>query len=622
MVRSQIANFKKISPIFYLLLINILIGVLILPSYGDSWDEFKFYKYANLTLRSFEWFQTGELPTFGNTYDNYGPVYVAGVTLITRLFADAGDDQSISQVRHLDVFLTFQGGVYAFYQLCRRWMRVWAAFGATLLFSTQPLFWGHAFISPKDIPVMAFFLISMHLGLGMVDKVGAQRENQPDPGFSQNKPALVVFTGAWILILSLLVFGTGIFEALFSNLIHSFYAADQPDGLGRLFAAIAEDAFSAPAEIYIQKGMLFFRQTRFLLLLLSPLFLISVYQWKFRPVKNLLSWPVVTAGVFLGLATSIRILSPLAGVLVAGYALLKMGRRSFQLLAVYSLIAIYVLYLTWPYLWPEPWGNLIESVRVMSQYPWLGEVLFNGSYYPSTDLPWTYLPVVLLIQLTEPVWILLLTGLIYWWRKRTELNSKFLGGLSFGWFVLPVTGLILVQAPLYDNSRQVFFLLPPIFLLGGWGLEGLFQKIERPIFKALIIIGIAIPGIVSGMRLHPYQYIYYNRLVGGVMGAERRFELDYWGLSYFEAAEYLNTVAPPNTRIWAAGPSHLLPIRSDMALYSLDQEFRAESYDYVVAMTRYDLDRTTFRESEILYEVTREGALLTVIKGATQSSDP
>ncbi len=66
-------------------------------------------------------------------------------------------------------FFTFVAGIYAFYVLARRWMSVWASFAATLLFAAQPVFWGHAFISPKDIPFLSAFLISLVLGLRMAD---------------------------------------------------------------------------------------------------------------------------------------------------------------------------------------------------------------------------------------------------------------------------------------------------------------------------------------------------------------------------------------------------------------------------------------------------------------------
>jgi len=40
-------------------------------------------------------------------------------------------------------------------------------------------------------------------------------------------------------------------------------------------------------------------------------------------------------------------------------------------------------------------------------------------------------------------------------------------------------------------------------------------------------------------KLHPYEYVYFNELVGGLPGAGRNFETDYWGTSYKEAALWL-----------------------------------------------------------------------------------
>ena len=64
-----------------------VLGILITPHYGKSWDELKFYKYADLSLQAYAtWPTTGQVPEFGNTYDNYGPAYVMLVGLGARAF--------------------------------------------------------------------------------------------------------------------------------------------------------------------------------------------------------------------------------------------------------------------------------------------------------------------------------------------------------------------------------------------------------------------------------------------------------------------------------------------------------------------------------------------------------
>ena len=116
--------------------------------------------------------------------------------------------------------------------------------------------------------------------------------------------------------------------------------------------------------------------------------------------------------------------------------------------------------------------------------------------------------------------------------------------------------------------------------------------------------------------LHPYEYIYYNGLVGGVQGAFRRYELDYWGTSYREAAGYLGAVAPANATVWVEGPTHLLQLyaRPDLKIYSTYEAARLDQYDYVVALSRFNLDLSSYPEAPIIHIIQRDGATLTVIK--------
>jgi hypothetical protein len=250
----------------------------------------------------------------------------------------------------------------------------------------------------------------------------------------------------------------------------------------------------------------------------------------------------------------------------------------------------------------------------MAEYPWKGQVLFNGVMYTSTDIPRSYLPVLLGIQLTEPVWFLFAAGLavvVYESIKRWE-QKVILLVLTVVWFILPLVGFVITRSPLYDNFRQVFFILPPVFMMAG----AAFEKIKRPILQGALVGLLLLPGIIDGVHLHPYEYIYYNRFIGGVQGAFRKYELDYWGTSYREAANYLNENAPANASLWVEGPVHILQLyaRPDLKVYSTYEAARAEHYDFVVVTTRYNLDLQSYPNAKIVYGIERDGSLLTVIK--------
>ena len=594
-------------------LIVAALGIFLTRNYGESWDELKFYKYADLSLQSYTtWPTTGRVPEFGNTYDNYGPTYVMLVSLGARAL-QTFIPWSISDLRHLLSFFTFLAGVWAFYALARRWLSDTSALGATLLFTTQPLFWGHAFISPKDIPFLTFFLLSLLFGLRLFDQFRPLALN----GFAPRpKQTLLVLTALWLASVIVLFLGVDLIHSWLDGAVRAA-AARTPNFISR----IASDLHKVEPGVYVQRYFTLFVQARAVYFLLFTFSLALIYR-KFAPTTLRSMLFILFPGILLGIATSIRILGPLAGLLVALYALRKHGKMAIPALIVYTFFALTAVYASWPYLWPDPIGHLFESLRVMLQYPWPGQVLFNGTQYASTDIPRAYLPVLLGIQLTEPVWVLFFVGLmVAGWGFVKKREYVELLTLTAVWFVLPLVGFIFTRTPLYDNFRQVFFILPPVFLMTGVVFEKLSSTFERGagrkgIWRVWLIVLAILPGLMGIVRLHPYEYIYYNTFIGGEKGAFRRFELDYWGTSYREAAGWLNENAPPDANVWVDGPAHLLDLylREDLNMYSTYEVERAEGYDFVVSTTRYDFDLNSYPGAEIVYRIDRGGGLLAVIK--------
>lgn len=587
-----------------LLIVALFIGLITVRQYGESWDELQFFKYADRALQAYStWPRSGTVPLTGNTYDNYGPAYVMLVALGARLLSPIIPWMT-SDLRHLLYFITWLVGIWAFHALARRWLTEAAAFGAVLLFASQPLFWGHSFISPKDIPFLTFFLLSLEFGFRMVDTLPSVTLDSTD---GRRWRRLIVLTIGWLVLLFAAFLATPLVQAWIDALVRGAAA-----GQANIVSAIARDIHKVKPEVYAQRYFVLFLWARSIFFLVTAAAL--AWSWRKAQFALRLLLSVAPAAIFLGVATSIRVLGPFAALMVAGYAVWKQRNHAVVPLAIYAAVAAVAMYLTWPYLWPNPLGHLVESVRVMSEYPWRGQVLFAGTLYASTDIPRSYLPVLMGIQFTEPVWFLFAIGLgiAVYESIRRNATSRVLLLLSLVWFILPLAGFVVTRSPLYDNFRQVFFILPPVFLLGGLAL----QKIRQPVLQAALIGLLVLPGILDGVHLHPYEYIYYNRFIGGVHGAFRKYELDYWGTSYREAAAYLNQVAPANDTVWVEGPAHLLQLyaRPDLKIYSTYEAARADRYDYVVALTRYNLDLTSYPDAAVVDRIERGGASLTVIK--------
>ena len=588
-------------PIIALLIVILMIGLFTLTNFGESWDELQFFKYANHALASYvTWLTSAQVIITGNTYDNYGPAFVMFTTLVARGLNAIHPGWIVSDLRHFVYFITFVAGIYAFYVLARRWMSVWAAFAATLLLAAQPVLWGHAFISPKDIPFLSAFLISLVLGLRMSDS---------QPIINGRPPrALIWITGFWILSLLFFFFTPQFLDNGLASLIRN--ASSQPQSFfGGLLRNLSSSFGRTKPDIYIQEALIILIWLKLIYLFVSVILIGFLYRKQFPEVFKLFSWNILLAGIALGLTTSIRILGPLVGLLVAIYAWQKMGKKSWPMLFVYAGIALAVMLATWPYLWPNPIARLIESWHVMSQYPWPGQVLFNGQYYRSFNLPPSYLPVLLAIQITEPIWPLFFLSLALLWKNKYLLISTLL------WFVLPLVALIASRSPLYDNFRQVIFVLPPVFFVCGLGVDWLFRRLRQPIVRGLIVAALVLPGIIVGIQLHPYEYIYYNGFIGGVPGAQGRFETDYWATSYRAAMDYVNSIAPANGKIFVAGPSYIAAIysRHDLRIY-MDIDMNTQVFDYAIITTRYSVDKTDFPNAPVVYTIERDGVPLTVIK--------
>lgn len=604
-------------PVTILLVLSFLIAVLTLNDYGESWDELKLYDYAADSMQAYVmWLQHGTIPVTGDRFENYGPFFLVLTRIITKTFTQILPAVREVDVQHMVYFLVFLVGVWAFYQLAARWMNRIAAFGSTLLFMTQPVFWGHAFINPKDIPLLSLFLLTVYLGISMHDWIFGR---QPDSVFESVSAAwkglprrprrlLIGIIILWLVSIVVLFGGTPLIHQWIENAVRAA-ARGEPS----LLPLIATRIQRIDPEIYIEKFFVLFLRVRTFYFLLITGFLIWLYRRHF-PIALRTLGMILPAGVILGLAVSIRIFGTWAGVLVAGYILWKSGWKAWLILGTYALIAIIAMYLTWPYLWPNPIGHFWETVRVMAQHPWPGSVLFSGATYEANNLPASYVPTFLAIQLTEPVWVLFTAGLavaIYGFFKK-QMPRRELLAFTIVWFIVPLATFVILRPTLYDNFRQSFFIVPPIFFMAGLA----FDLIRKPVIQSALIALVMLPGLISSIRLHPYEYVYYNQFIGGVKGAVDRFELDYWGTSYREAANEANRIAPSNANVWVDGPAHLFNTfaRPDFHIYSPQEAERADHYDVVVTLARYNLEKTSFPEAKIVYTVRREGAVFAVIR--------
>ncbi|MDO9302430.1 MAG: hypothetical protein Q7T89_13675, partial [Anaerolineales bacterium] len=77
---------KQNYPIVIILVLSLLIGILTLTHYGESWDDLSLQKYASRSLEAYRtWTQQGIVKITEEDLGNYGPSYVMAIALGTRV---------------------------------------------------------------------------------------------------------------------------------------------------------------------------------------------------------------------------------------------------------------------------------------------------------------------------------------------------------------------------------------------------------------------------------------------------------------------------------------------------------------------------------------------------------
>jgi len=654
-------------PLILLLAVSLVAGLLTFQDYSLSWDEPLFYAYADAIPYAYSISErlSGDFNienAYGPSAEDhkiYGPAYLLPAKVVVDLL-DWALPVSRVALWHLVNFLTFQAGVGFFYALCRRLVDAWAAFGAALLFSTQPLLWGHAWINPKDIPFMAFFTAAIYLGFRMVDRLSqGQTTSQamlsaaapwPEARWKKLRRSLQIAAIAGVILAAGAYAFSPQLECLAGVLIHKAYLASPESLAGLLFGFLSANAKTVPEEAYTNKALILFSHLKLGLAVLAggltltaavfTLWLAELQRsaaWlveKLSPLPTRPAWwvsgtqagngwrhlwlPILLAGMALGLLTSIRIIGPLAGLLVVLYFFLRSERRPLASMVTYAVIAVLVMLITWPYLWEAPLQNLIGVLQHMANNPQILSVIYNGAAHLSNQLPASYLPVMLAITLTLPVWLLFMSGLAAAALRVARQNIEWRSlSMVLLWFLLMLVYVLVMRPPMYDGYRHFLFILPPVFIFTGLALQFFFNLGRRRWFNILLLSALVLPGILGIVRLHPYQYAYYNELVGGTGGAFRRFETDYWLTCYREIMEQVNVSTPAGKTLFVQRQP---AIAQEYAAQGLviegfepedDQTF---SGSLLLLSTRTNADQKVHFEAPILYSVGRDGAIFCVVK--------
>lgn len=358
--------------------------------------------------------------------------------------------------------------------------------------------------------------------------------------------------------------------------------------------------------------------------------------------RLLSEWPrprwasVLGTGIAIGAALGLRVGGLFAIFYVgAGLAVLLAARGlseastwrelggTLPRLAVLVAALIAVMGFSWPWALMG-WHNLFDAATKFSHFSFDMMTELDGQLVKIGDVPATYLSRYLLIRLPE----LLLLGLVgaivtaglVLRRKAVDLKSLALWSPLLLAAVFPIVFSLATRPALYNGVRHFSFVLPPLALLAGIGIDRS-MVLLKPIRAAsalllLVLLAAGADNLLLLARLHPYEYVAYNHLVGGPRGAYERYEGDYWSDSLREASLMLNRIVRSDLGSAPAGLAVAVCAESVQASTFLDPRFRVvrdwPSADFYLSAVQTRCDRAL--GGTVIGQVLREGVPLAVIK--------
>lgn len=355
---------------------------------------------------------------------------------------------------------------------------------------------------------------------------------------------------------------------------------------------------------------------------------------------------VIGFGVMLGAATGLRAM----GLLLIGYAglmvLMSLPRpvrlaeaaafvwkSGLRLLPAFA-IAYLIMIAAWPWASLAPL-NPLRAIFSFAHFHYEIRTIVAGEIYRMAEVPWWYVPFYLAIKVPLVTYagalcalaalILALARAGLTTLKRRQVETAFIAFVA----VFPVAGEAFMEGPAFTGMRHFLFVVPPLAVLAGIGFDAVLDALSpRRLLAAGTAGALALVFAWNASllaRLHPYEYMYYNPLVGGLEGAARRYEMDYWVNMMPDAVhaleDYLGLATEKSQQVYTVG---VCGEKFSFDNYA-DKRLQASpgwlESDFFIAPTQMNCDRLV--DGRVIATIRRFGVPIGVVKdrrGLTQKA--
>ena len=343
-------------------------------------------------------------------------------------------------------------------------------------------------------------------------------------------------------------------------------------------------------------------------LILLSLFSISFYYVLifFKKENNLNS---IKLGIICAVCTSSRVLGILLIItclLIYIFDLISLFKERIKSYNKYIILVFsYCIFLIiiWPYLWENPFKNFFNTIKIFSNYLHIMQVLYNGEYYYSNNLPWHYS--IVWPAITTPILYIFffILGFFFFIKRflsrfvKIDNSNKRYSHLWVGYrekfdvflfFLLIIFYFLIIKlnATLYDGWRQLYFIFPIIIYYAIYAIQIFYYYLKGKKYIINYLLTAYLTFLIYILyTMHPMQMVYFNFLAKNNVSIN--YQVDYWGLSSIQAIRKILNYEKNKSKVRIANASYVSLWRSLVLLDKDDKnriEFVGQDYknaDYI-----------------------------------------
>ena len=226
---------------------------------------------------------------------------------------------------------------------------------------------------------------------------------------------------------------------------------------------------------------------------------------------------------------------------IASWNYWKQALKLIGVLAGVSFVGYMLGLLWWPYALQAPFTNPFKALDLMSDFSIAMRQIFDGKSLLSDSMPVYYHLKYILISTPLAVLAGVLLFLVFSPQAYRRLGPLAMIIMIFS-FAFPIIYIMWIKANVYGGWRHVLFTYPFLVMMATVGFESVVVRFRQRWVKiatwSVLGLLLLLP-LRHVLRNHPYEYVYFNELIGGTSKAYGRYEMDYYHNSTREASEWV-----------------------------------------------------------------------------------